>query len=103
MVDYLIALLKALINSFILFFSRFPALEWVKEWFEQVFQQLGPVAGMVLFSAAALMGAVGVILFFWILRRHPGRGKRAQILAQVLPFDAPQTPDAPGKDGDLVG
>jgi hypothetical protein len=85
--DYLLALLKALIDSFMTLFSRVPALDWFKEWFGGTFKAFGSLTGILVISLAAVLGALSVVLFFWILSRRPGQDRRDLDRMVDLPFD----------------
>jgi hypothetical protein len=89
--DYLIALLRNILGSFLALFTRIPAAQFLQDWLGGGVQRLGPAAGFFAISVVALLGTLAVVVFFWILKKHPGQGKRARILAEVLPFEAPGT------------
>jgi hypothetical protein len=87
--DYLIALLRNILGSFLALFGRIQAARFLQEWLGDSVHRLGPLAGFFAISIVALLGTLAVVAFFWVLKRHPGHGKRARILAEVLPFETP--------------
>lgn len=105
MFDYLIALLRALLGSLLSLFGRIPAAQFLRDWLEGGLQRISPVAALFAVCLVAILGTVAAAVFFWILRRHPGTGKRARILAEILPFESPNpgSPQALRREDDLVG
>jgi hypothetical protein len=103
--DYLIALLRNILGSVLALFGRIPAARFLQEWLGDGVHRLGPVAGFFAISLVALLGTLAVVVFFWLLKRNPGRGNRARILAEVLPFEAPvgTSPDRKRREDELVG
>lgn len=105
MFDYLLALLRALLGSLLSLFGRIPAAQFLRDWLEDGLQRFNPVAAFFAVCLVAILGTAAAVVFFWILRRHPGTGKRARILAEVLPFEAPhpRAPEAARREDNLVG
>lgn len=71
MLDYLLALLRALLESLLSLFNRLPAAKWLQEWLQTGFRTAGPLAGFFLVSVVTILGTLAVVVFFWILRRRP--------------------------------
>ena len=85
MLDYLLALLRTLLRSFLSFFGRIPAAKVLLEWIESGFRSAGPIAGFFLIAAVIILGTLSALLFFWVLGRRKSRLRRGG--GGGLPFE----------------